>query len=643
MQTTAATQAVDIVRRGGGKDRAAALWALSADVRSAVLGRMALRTKDDALLDALVLRVSGGTRRLDGLAGPLDAAQDAHEVLGALADGEVRDPVAAMWLGAVLAGRGMSTAWSRRGLAVMDAVARVHRPSGLPFQLCEVLVQQALLSGEPDLAEHHLRNALNPDLRLDLRRAVETDLAHPALPGRDPQQWLRLINRPFRERGLSPVRIDTSAPTLFDGLRGTAGHAVQDGPLVTVIMPAWQPDEGLVTSVQSILDQTWRNLEVLVADDASGPGFDELFDRVGAMDERVRIVRMPRNGGSYVARNHCLTICRGEFVTVQDADDWSHPERIERHVRHLMASPDVPANTSVAIRAKDDLTHMWLGYTPTRTNASSLFVRREVFEAIGGFHAVRKGADSEYHARITHLIGPVGTLPDELAITRLRTGSLSRGDFTWSWMHPDRVHYRASFRAWHRQLLQEAGDDLSVARRLAAASGVDRTTEEVMPVPRGWNRGLPGHDGTRPQSDDVVRIERALWGDLSRPRHREHVLLATHGRGTALWHQVPGLPGDGLFHEIHPDTMDAALEAGHGFVSSGERTHVADLVVLDPRVLETLEGLRVSADRVHLPVGGDDLPAPTDPFLPAEQVRRSFGVAPDFYSPDELPGLLAGA
>ena len=56
-------------------------------------------------------------------------------------------------------------------------------------------------------------------------------------------------------------------------------------------------------------------------------------------DPRVRLIRQTENTGSYGARNRALAEARGEFVTVQDADDWSHPERIARHLADLLRAP----------------------------------------------------------------------------------------------------------------------------------------------------------------------------------------------------------------------------------------------------------------------------------------------------------------
>jgi glycosyltransferase involved in cell wall biosynthesis len=110
-------------------------------------------------------------------------------------------------------------------------------------------------------------------------------------------------------------------------------------PLVTVICPAYNAGDDLEPSVRSILDQTHRDLELIVVDDGS---VDGSVDRLEASvsDPRLRILRQP-NGGKGAAMNNGIAHARGEFYAVQDSDDISHPTRIARQLDHLVRNPDL--------------------------------------------------------------------------------------------------------------------------------------------------------------------------------------------------------------------------------------------------------------------------------------------------------------
>jgi glycosyltransferase involved in cell wall biosynthesis len=124
---------------------------------------------------------------------------------------------------------------------------------------------------------------------------------------------------------------------------GAASEAMQterDGPLVSIVLPVYNGGDYLRDSVRSILEQTYRNLELIVVDDGSTDGCMEEVARLS--DERIRSFRQ-ENAGRAAALNLGLDHARGSFYATQDADDLSHPRRVERLVQVLREQPDVAA------------------------------------------------------------------------------------------------------------------------------------------------------------------------------------------------------------------------------------------------------------------------------------------------------------
>jgi glycosyltransferase involved in cell wall biosynthesis len=110
-------------------------------------------------------------------------------------------------------------------------------------------------------------------------------------------------------------------------------------PLVSVIMCVYNAGSYLRPAIESVLRQTYRNLEFLIVDDGSTDGcMEEVGDLLS--DARVRVIRQA-NSGKPAAMNVALEQMRGEFYALNDADDLSHPQRIERQVRCLLENPDV--------------------------------------------------------------------------------------------------------------------------------------------------------------------------------------------------------------------------------------------------------------------------------------------------------------
>lgn len=103
---------------------------------------------------------------------------------------------------------------------------------------------------------------------------------------------------------------------------------MNDNSLISVIVPVYNVEKYLRECVDSITNQTYKNLEVILSDDGSTDGSGALCDELAATDGRIRVVH-EANGGLSVARNRGLAIAEGEWIVFVDSDDAIHPETIE--------------------------------------------------------------------------------------------------------------------------------------------------------------------------------------------------------------------------------------------------------------------------------------------------------------------------
>lgn len=110
-------------------------------------------------------------------------------------------------------------------------------------------------------------------------------------------------------------------------------------PFVSVIMPVYNSDKYIEQSVKSILNQTYENLELIIVNDASTDGTAAKLNIVN--DPRIKILTNKTNLGNYPSRNLGLKLARGEYLFVMDADDLTHPHRIEKQLFHMSNHPDV--------------------------------------------------------------------------------------------------------------------------------------------------------------------------------------------------------------------------------------------------------------------------------------------------------------
>ena len=91
--------------------------------------------------------------------------------------------------------------------------------------------------------------------------------------------------------------------------------------LISVIVPVYKVEQYLVRCVDSIINQTYKNIEVILIDDGSPDNCGSICDRYALEDKRIRAIHK-ENGGLSDARNAGLAIARGEYIAFVDSDDW---------------------------------------------------------------------------------------------------------------------------------------------------------------------------------------------------------------------------------------------------------------------------------------------------------------------------------
>ena len=266
------------------------------------------------------------------------------------------------------------------------------------------------------------------------------------------------------------------------------------GPLVSVLMTTFRTGKRAVAAIESLLNQTYRNLEIIVVDDASGDSTGDLVEALARRDARVRLLRLPVNGGTYLAKSMGLQLARGAFVTCHDSDDWSHPVKIERQVLPLLKDSTLVATTSHLMRIQDDGIFYARSVQPLmRFNPSSPLFRREmVIDRMGGWDLVRTGADSEFYARLRLVFGSraIKRVAQPLALGSHRKGSLMTANDTGysdSGISPQRVAYLESWTQWHldcllKGILPQLSQDLELLaeqRCFTAPQEIVLTTAQV--------------------------------------------------------------------------------------------------------------------------------------------------------------------
>ena len=103
------------------------------------------------------------------------------------------------------------------------------------------------------------------------------------------------------------------------------GVKTLEGPKISIIVPVYKVEPYLRKCLDSIVNQTYENLEIILVDDGSPDSCGAICDEYAARDERIRVIHQP-NGGLSAARNRGLEAAAGDYVAFVDSDDWVEPD-----------------------------------------------------------------------------------------------------------------------------------------------------------------------------------------------------------------------------------------------------------------------------------------------------------------------------
>jgi glycosyltransferase involved in cell wall biosynthesis len=197
--------------------------------------------------------------------------------------------------------------------------------------------------------------------------------------------------------------------------------------LVSVIIPVYNGDRYLTEAIQSVMAQTYPNLEIIVIDDGSCDRTPQIVAEITGTSPLPIRYAYQANQGTSIARNHGVKVAQGEFLAFLDADDLWMPEKTKQQIElldaspHLEAvfgqvkqfhSPELPENIKAKIHCPPGLI---LGIIP-----SNFLVRKASFDRVGEFNPdYRLGEFLDWYIRAMELQVEIGNVSELVTLRRL--------------------------------------------------------------------------------------------------------------------------------------------------------------------------------------------------------------------------------
>jgi glycosyltransferase involved in cell wall biosynthesis len=212
-------------------------------------------------------------------------------------------------------------------------------------------------------------------------------------------------------------------------------------PRVSVVVPTYNHAEFLKQALESVLDQTFSDWEVIVVNNFSTDNTESIVAAIE--DPRIRLLNFANNGVIAASRNFGIKSTQGEFVAFLDSDDCWYPRKLELSLQKLASGFDMACHGEAWVIEQDGIRRVReVVYGPERRasfssllfdgnciSTSAVVIARQHLEAVGGFDESTEIVTAEdYHLwlRLVRAGARVGFLPDILGEYRIHPGNTSK-------------------------------------------------------------------------------------------------------------------------------------------------------------------------------------------------------------------------
>ncbi len=210
-----------------------------------------------------------------------------------------------------------------------------------------------------------------------------------------------------------------------------------NNPKLSVLLPAYNAEKYIQKAIDSILDQSFEDFELLIADDGSNDRTRELINSF--TDERIKHFHNKLNIGKSATINNLYGISKGEFITIHDADDWSSKDRFAKQISFLEVNPDhamcgtsffhISQNGEILNQQNTPTDYEKIRkeiYQSSQFHGPTLLFRNHITNKIGGLYRNLKiGEDVDFTMRVIENFKATN-LPEALYYYRVNKYSITK-------------------------------------------------------------------------------------------------------------------------------------------------------------------------------------------------------------------------
>lgn len=209
--------------------------------------------------------------------------------------------------------------------------------------------------------------------------------------------------------------------------------------LVSIVTPNYKCERFIAKTIESVLAQTYTNLEMIIVDDCSPDNSYNIACEYAAKDSRIKVLKNETNSGAAISRNRAIEVANGEFVAFLDSDDIWLPNKLERQIAFMKENNCDFSFTEYEHIDEEDKTLLKVAKTIKHLTYTKMMFHCFVGcltviynqNVVGKVYAqdIKKNNDNALFYPVLRKCSNAMGIPEILGLYRIRSGSISRNKF----------------------------------------------------------------------------------------------------------------------------------------------------------------------------------------------------------------------
>jgi glycosyltransferase involved in cell wall biosynthesis len=222
---------------------------------------------------------------------------------------------------------------------------------------------------------------------------------------------------------------------------------ISNKPECTILLPVYNNKDDILNAINSVINQTFKNWELIIIDDCSTDGTYDVVDNFIRNNTmyNIRLIKNEKNQGTYVSLNEGLRIAKGEYIARIDSDDVYAKNMLDEHIKILNNHNNIIATQSQYVREGEE----------KKYGEITIVYRKRVINEIGYYDSVRFGADTEFMTRLKKKYGnpKIHRIDKVLYYAKQRPHSLTTSNATGINGEGGELRkiYLQNYTHWHKQ------------------------------------------------------------------------------------------------------------------------------------------------------------------------------------------------